>query len=98
MALTNPKKEKLTPEEIVNKFQSIDKFFTAVIVILIISVITLLVTVSGIVIDSYRFKATYYQDTLKEMRELNRKIDSYNTDYFINSKMEELKNKNPYLK
>jgi len=58
----------------------IDKYMTAVIVVTLFGFLTLLVTVSGLVIDAYRFKAATYQNLVNSINQTNQIIGDLKQD------------------
>ena len=72
-------------------------YMTAMHIVVIVGFITLLATVAGIVIDAYRFKASSYEDLsgkINQLVEAKKNADLQN----IQTQIDTLKTRNPYLK
>lgn len=82
----------------------IDKYMIGVIIVVGFGFLTLLVTVSGLVIDAYRFKASSYQALVDKVNSTNDllQVETQNKDEArllnIQAQIDTLHQKNPYLK
>lgn len=74
-SVTNP----VSKEDFDKSNQRTDYLFWGVTIVLAVGFISLLITVSGVVIDAYRFKAATYQDLINKIEQQSKKIDMLST-------------------
>ncbi|OGZ72599.1 MAG: hypothetical protein A2908_03600 [Candidatus Staskawiczbacteria bacterium RIFCSPLOWO2_01_FULL_38_12b] len=99
-----PTNSDVTPKELMDSIKRIDAYMIGVMIVVVFGFLTLLVTVSGLVIDAYRFKSSSYEVLIGKTNLINQKLDDLNkekNDSIINNlqnQIDNLKQKNPYLK
>ncbi|MES2215782.1 MAG: hypothetical protein V4481_00615 [Patescibacteria group bacterium] len=80
----------------------IDFYMVGVVLVAIFGFLTLLVTVSGLVIDSYRFKASSYETLVDKVSLLLQKADSEKNSSgqldMLKAEIDSLRKNNSYLK
>jgi hypothetical protein len=99
--LRKPKDDALTTAQFAKSLDRIDKYMVGVVLVSGLGFITLLATVSGLVIDAYRFKASYYEKVDLKVTETNQLLKTFlleSGNAKISAEILELKLKNPYLK